>query len=71
MLALSLVIKPSYLSGFYFIQINLSFSLVSALDEEDEEQAFAQDLLDFFIDSIGATLKDINDAELKYEKISC
>ena len=71
MLALSLVIKPSYLSGFYFIQINLSFSLVSALDEEDEEQAFAQDLLDFFIDSIGATLTDINDAELKYEKISC
>ena len=42
--------------------------MASALDEEDEEQAFAQDLLDFFVDSIGATLTDINDAELKCEK---
>ena len=48
-----------------FHKINLSFSLASSFDEEDEDQAFAQDLLDFFVDSIGATLTDINDAELK------
>ena len=38
---------------------------MSSFDEEDEDQAFAQDLLDFFVDSIGATLTDINDAQLK------
>ena len=43
----------------------LYFSLASSFDENDEDQAFAQDLLDFFVDSIGATLTDINDATLK------
>ncbi|KAL9969256.1 hypothetical protein ACROYT_G021452 [Oculina patagonica] len=55
------------------LKINLSFSLASSFDEEDEDQAFAQDLLDFFVDSIGATLTDINDAQLKmayFERVS-
>lgn len=55
------------------LKINLSFSLASSLDDEDEDQAFIHELWDFFIDSVGATLTDINDAELRlayFERIS-
>ena len=44
--------------------MNLSFSLISELDK-DEDQKFTEDLLDFFVDSIGATLTEINDVQLK------
>jgi len=33
--------------------------------DEDPDQAFAEDIMNFFIDSIGATLTDMNDAQLK------
>ncbi|XP_068698299.1 intermembrane lipid transfer protein VPS13C-like isoform X1 [Montipora foliosa] len=59
--------EPLFLEYFHLspLKINLSFSLVSSLDVEDEDQAFAHDLWDFFFDSIGATLADVNDAELR------
>ncbi|XP_048577905.1 intermembrane lipid transfer protein VPS13A-like isoform X2 [Nematostella vectensis] len=45
------------------LKVNLSFSLESVVDDPD--QAFAEHIMDFFMDSIGATLIDMNDAQLK------
>ena len=61
---MQLITFSLFLLSHVYIQVNLSFSLISELDEDDN-QKFTEDLLDFFIDSVGATLTEINDAQLK------